>query len=69
MKAIATRHRNVITAAMISQYQADKCRPCCRVCGRELKIGDYADPFHPYDHTGNLCAGKCAESAPERRGG
>lgn len=68
MKTFATLQRNTITASLLDQYRADKCLPHCRVCGKQLKIGDYADPFHPYDHTSNLCAGKCAEIAPERRG-
>lgn len=59
--------RRVLTDAAIAGYaKHDEPHPTCRVCGHRLAAGDFVDPLHPWDHSGNLHQ-RCADQAPVRR--
>lgn len=62
----ADPQRRVLDETDLRLFRADGCPPDCRVCGKPLAAGDYYDPFHPYDHSGNLHR-RCADQAPARR--
>jgi hypothetical protein len=62
MQTHADPQRRTLTAPALAMHVQDECPPKCRKCGHPLRVGDYVDCFHPWDHAGNLCV-RCEENA------
>lgn len=59
--------KKVLTDSLLRLHRHDDCVPSCGVCGKALTAGDYVDPFHPWDHAGNVHR-KCLTPEPPAQG-